>query len=222
MNKQQFRGMTLVAVAAVVMAAAAGGAQASIIRFDNPPGPGHFEWEPPAGGQNVLLNITHAHNDQGQPLATPGSFRQVWSGVSNISVGGSSSTLNRIQAWLVPSGTFSMVSSADFGTLLPLPTPNVFGVSGFVHRDSTPAGDPEWAFDEGVEKYLSVKFDLGGGDQFGWIGVVRTGNLLDAFAWGYETTPGVPIAAGAPEPGSLALLAFGAVGAMTRRGRSRA
>ena len=66
--------------------------------------------------------------------------------------------------------------------------------------------------------YLGVRFDPGDGNHYGWIGVEFDGAELEAFAWGYETDPGVPIAAGTPEPGSLALLAFGA-GALLRRKR---
>lgn len=44
---------------------------------------------------------------------------------------------------------------------------------------------------------------------------------LDAFAWGYETDPDVPIAAGIPEPGTLAALALGAAAALAGRRRVR-
>ena len=75
---------------------------------------------------------------------------------------------------------------------------------------------------EGQPAYLGVRFDQGAGWQYAWIGVVRNPDgtdpaLVDAFAWGHETTPGVSIPAGAPEPASLALLAFGAVAALRRR-----
>jgi len=72
-------------------------------------------------------------------------------------------------------------------------------------------------FPEGVPLYLGVRFN-GPAWQYGWIGVERiSGSELDAFAWGYETTPGVAIPAGIPEPGSLALLAFGALAVAGRR-----
>jgi hypothetical protein len=60
--------------------------------------------------------------------------------------------------------------------------------------------------------YMPLVFDLGLGSQFGWVGVTFDPGTptLDAFAWGYETEVGVPIAAGAPEPATLAALALGA------------
>jgi hypothetical protein len=74
--------------------------------------------------------------------------------------------------------------------------------------------------------YMGVRFSDVDGYHYGWIGVLRTGNFptrptrdWTAFAWGYETEPGVPIVAGIPAPGTLAALAFGAV--VTRRGRKR-
>ena len=72
---------------------------------------------------------------------------------------------------------------------------------------------------EGVEPYLGIRFDLGGGYQHSWLGVVHTGPELDAFAWGYETEVGVPIPAGVPEPGTLAALAVGAAALLGRRRR---
>ena len=68
---------------------------------------------------------------------------------------------------------------------------------------------------------MAVRFSDIDGDHYGWISVVRPGIFwsFNAFAWGYETDPGVPIRAGIPAPGTLAALAFGAV--VTRRGRKR-
>ncbi len=79
----------------------------------------------------------------------------------------------------------------------------------------------EWfsQFAEGTAGYMGVQFSDVDGDHYGWIGVVRHDSFFDAFAWGYETEPGVAIIAGVPAPGTLAALAFGAV--VTRRGRKR-
>lgn len=46
---------------------------------------------------------------------------------------------------------------------------------------------------ENERSYIGVRFDRGLGIQYGWIGVVRHGMELEAFAWGYETVAGVPI-----------------------------
>ena len=65
-------------------------------------------------------------------------------------------------------------------------------------------------------KYLGVKFTIGAVTNYGWIHVVVDGSseptnaLIKGYA--YEDTPGGQIAAGVPEPGSLALLALGAAG----------
>jgi hypothetical protein len=76
-------------------------------------------------------------------------------------------------------------------------------------------------FPEGVAGYMAVRFSDIDGYHYGWIGVVRNFNSMDfdAFAWGYETDPGVGIVAGIPAPGTLAALAFGV--AAVGRGRKR-
>ena len=81
-----------------------------------------------------------------------------------------------------------------------IPTGNPWGYSGYSAYDGYPSNIPE-----GVAKYIGIRFDQGAGYQYGWIGVVRTGHELEAFAWGYETDPGVPIEAGAEsvEPGPI-------------------
>ena len=105
---------------------------------------------------------------------------------------------------------YQMVGLAG-GTLIP-------SGLGWNYYSYAYAGSP---FPEGVPLYLGVRFN-GPAWQYGWIGVERIdGNKLDAFAWGYETEPGVPIAAGAPEPGSLALLAFGAGALASRRRKGK-
>jgi hypothetical protein len=93
------------------------------------------------------------------------------------------------------------------------------------HSFSYPHFPPDEETDFGVwpnVKYLGVQFSDVDGAHYGWVSVYSYFYIdlnLHAFAWGYETEPGVPIVAGIPAPGTLAALAFGA--AVTRRGRKR-
>ncbi len=76
--------------------------------------------------------------------------------------------------------------------------------------------------------YAALRFDLDDGTHYGWAALNGRrssapdgGFLFDLLAWGYETTPGVSIQAGAtPTPGgALALLAIGAGAGLTRQRR---
>lgn len=102
----------------------------------------------------------------------------------------------------------------------------------FAVQSPSPAGEPiafqegqiidesytfygPWA--QGHTHYSPVYFGLKLPDgNYGWIlsKYNLDSNNFEALAWGYETRPGIGIAAGAPtvpEPGSLAMLATGAV-----------
>lgn len=73
----------------------------------------------------------------------------------------------------------------------------------------------------GEQVYVGVRLTIDSATHYGWIGVENHGGYIDVFAWGYETEAGVGIRAGAvPTPGALGVLAFGAVGALSRRKRS--
>ena len=64
--------------------------------------------------------------------------------------------------------------------------------------------------------YMGVEFDIDGSMHYGWIDLYigwGTG-WGQIYGWGYETEPGVSIAAGAvaiPEPATASLLAIGAI-----------
>lgn len=78
----------------------------------------------------------------------------------------------------------------------------------------------------GTDKYVGLKWDIGGGNvNYGWARVdVSAANQGTAtlFSYAYESTPNTPITAGAiPEPSSLALLAAGG-GAVALKRRRRA
>ena len=187
------------------------GAQAygQTIRFDNPAhgAGGHFHW--PLETPTLLwLDIKLAASAQPAGGPTAGTFVHTVfpapTNGSNIGSGG----VSEVQ---VGNTHTSALVGFEFGETIPGSFD--WAGSGIVTHSSIGGSE----FLEGVEKYVGVRFDLGFGWQYGWIGGVRTGLELEVFAWGYEQTPGVPIAAGIPAPASVALLALGGLVAARRR-----
>ncbi len=177
-----------VAKALAAAGAIAGGTQAyaAPMRFDNPPGPNHFEWNTSPGHE--YLDILADQSSQ------PGGEQAVGTFERDPYVYGEKvfAIPNRIQAETV--GWFMKLVGTGAGE--PIPIPGVpFEVTGLI--DCTYPAYAGSLLPEGEQTYLGVRFDPGDGNHYGWIGVVRTGGELDPFAWGYETDPGVPIAAGA-------------------------
>ena len=77
----------------------------------------------------------------------------------------------------------------------------------------------------GTDKYVGLKWDIGGGDfRFGWARVDVTpagGGTATLFSYAYETAANTAIAAGViPEPSALALLAAGGGAVALRRRRN--
>lgn len=79
-------------------------------------------------------------------------------------------------------------------------------------------GDPPFTlspFPEGERRFVGVRTPTG---NYAWIEVERTGLSLRAFAWAYETEPGVPILAGqVPAPGTAVMLAMTLATGLRRR-----
>jgi len=195
-------------LAALAIMVTATHAHATPIRFDNPPGTGHFDWAPPVGEVRIL-DVTLPAESQ-----DPGASH----GESTIGQYIIDTTRSRLEAPTdgldMELGGYSDVFAlpVGFGEMIPSGAP--FDNVGWVYFEGY---DSE--FPEGLEAYLGVQFPIAGETHYGWVGAVRTGLELDAFAWGYETEVGVPIAAGAPEPGTLAMLAVGAAALVGRRRR---
>ena len=218
MKKHSQLSLVCAAAALLVGAATAG---AEVIYFENPaPGqPGHYDWVPPAGDVTHWLDITLPATAQ-PGVEGPTSFQQrnysdaagkLFSGAltAYFAAGG----VHESQLW--PAQELDMIPAEG-----PLPPDYNWRWNAFVYEPAYGTN-----FTTGAEEYVGVRFDLTDNGiedyQYGWIGVIYDGDIaLDAFAWGYETEVGVPIEAGVPEPGSLALMALGAVGVMTRRRRA--
>ncbi len=198
------------ALAAAAVIAAGTQAYASPVRFDNLPegAPGWFDWKTPNPPEtrrwlDVTLDVAS------QPLGLAGVVSEFGHASSASPFGEVVARDDLGIAGLQVGGFYDYVLvGVDSGVLIP--SGLAWGGRAFAdyYGTETPEGAPS---------YLGVKFDPGDGVHYGWIGVERTGTRLATFAWGYETTPGVPIEAGVPEPGSLALLAFGAAAALRKR-----
>jgi len=197
------------ALAAAAVIAAGTQAYADPVRYDNLPegAPGWFDWKTPNPEQSYRwLDVTKDVGTQPSGVGGNDGFGHT---------GEDAGPWQFIVALDDVGGAMQVGGYADY-VVVGVPSDTLIP-SGFTWQD--------WGYvdfygaetPEGLQSYLGVRFDPGDGLHYGWIGVVRTGTQFDAFAWGYETEVGVAIEAGVPEPGSLALLAFGAAAALRRR-----
>jgi len=194
------------AQALTASAAIAAGTQAYAeqLRFDNPaPGdPGRFSWRGPSDTE-TWLDITKPVFEQTGLPSGPASISQVeypgfgwlegYAGTAELGAGG-----------LLDLFLIGVPSPYWWG----VPDVEAWRSYAFVYYSGYGSELPQ-----GVPAYIAARFDEGDGWLYGWVGVVRDGTGLEPFAWGYDTVP---------EPGALALLAFGAALAGShRRGPER-
>jgi len=186
-------------------AAIAGGTQAyaSPVHFNNPPGPDHFEWHG-ALGTSVWLDVTAPAASQTGLPSGPLSLGQVdyYSYYSRVETNAATTELGvggLYDCFLIdapPIHYYMQFLGFDVETWSP---------RGLIYYTGYGSELPE-----GSVAYLALRFDPGDGIHYGWVGVVRDGAGLDAWAWGYDTDP-------VPEPGTFSMLAVGAAAVAGRR-----
>jgi hypothetical protein len=207
-------------------AAIATGTQAygEVVIFINPPEgePGHFDWALDSDSNlnsNSWLDITRPSTDQGGLVGQSSVGQLLHSGGSyfpysfNYTFSGAAVISTTDTPYIPFMGTTVAVDLGDEingGALF----------SRYSEHARFQFGADFSDFPLYMVKYMGVRFNDVDGYHYGWISVMAHGFFVRefrAFAWGYETEPGVPIIAGIPAPGTLAALAFGAV--VTRRKR---
>ncbi len=113
---------------------------------------------------------------------------------------------------------FNYTSALAAGTLIDAAATS----TGSFAQSMAYANNPNSQFDNVTDAYIGLEFPIAGQSHFGWIRV-SINNAAATFIvhdWGYESDPGVGIAAGAtPEPGTLGMLAAGAAGLACMRRR---
>jgi len=201
-------------------AAIAGGTQAYAvpIRFDNPAQGevGHFDWDDPsAPGLAVYLPASS------QPAPTDYYGGQLPGAVREEGGGGFYNVRGYSIRFAIADISGRLLIPVSSGQLIG-PTTPVGPFYGYQARLYDLADGHGTLLPEDTPAYIAFRWSQADGTHFGWIGVELNSSthLADAFAWGYESDPNTPIAAGAPEPGSLALLACGVAGVAIRRRKS--
>ena len=187
------RAVRTAALAGAAALAAGTSAYAEPVRFDNPADGevGHFHWPAPINGS--WLDVTLDAASQPGMASGDSSFRHLIYDEPSYGFGTVDTPVDEPNDVVVDqSSGYSVLVGLDSGQIIDnaVGVWNPTGYATYVYAGLA-------AFAEGVSKYLGVRFDAGSGYQYGWIGVTRNGNELEAFAWGYETEPGVPICAGA-------------------------
>lgn len=204
--------------------AIAGGTQAygEAIQFENPPGPCHFVWQSfnLGGSDRGVLDITQNHLNQPSTVFafSPYEFEAQGSTYPCYIDGQGYTTCvegfvrggfgyyypygqANVEIQSVPACQYYYGYVYD-GSLIPNNTvsvPNYSNSMLFIGDtvDMTPYSNCGSLLPEAPQKsYIGVSIDISGSTHYGWIGVYRTGHVLDAFAWGYETTSLTPIVPG--------------------------
>ncbi|MCA9312114.1 MAG: hypothetical protein KDA21_12955 [Phycisphaerales bacterium] len=216
-------------IAAAVVLAAGTQAYGAAVRFDNPAGPGHFNWI------ERTLDLTQPAAAQPSALGDSGISSGVWAHIRMYTASdyqtifartarGGASPLVSGQTLEGAFETYTYVKALSAGD-------EVGAASGDFSDDAMMAarigGSPYYGWYDRTDltmygtSYVGFRFahPLTGMMHYGWVSLYFDPYFaaVDALAWGYETRPETPVPAGAPTPGTLAGLALGAAAFGGRR-----
>lgn len=216
--------MRTIILAAGVFGLLAASASSEPVRFENPTGAGHIDWE------NFAIDIT-------LPASQQTGTESVSTLVNSVNVDPPEHFPQDIVSSLSMGFTTRIVVDPDIG-IVPMEFGELIGPGGMIpdgggavfFRDTIEEnGGPVSSlvfFPLGVS-FIGVSFKAFPEDDvvthFGWMEVdlfqrPDGTHKVDALAWGYETEPGVPVAAGAPAPGAAgAFVIAGAAWCLRRR-----
>jgi hypothetical protein len=186
--------------AAVVLAG--GMAFGAPVRFDND---GSFEWRPGACGDTVWLDITLAPADQGGGgyyYYPPDSAlsQTYYYGTCNDNKDGNYfycgyRAFNN--AWVQEGGSYSVVDPLAAGTIIGPDSAWGDRTTMSVYRSPCCEAN-DWGT-VGTVAYAGVRIAIDGRTHYGWVKCRLTdprAAQLEALAWGYESEPDTPVAAG--------------------------
>lgn len=192
----------------------AGGTQvyAGVVQYYNPPEghPDHFEWRGSLGVVTWLDITQSATNQPGLPNGPSSIGQTEYPGFGFLEGG-----VPAVEMEVNQLEDLFLKPISVFHEGVPSNPNSIWSSEAFIYYDGYGSQLPE-----GAQTYLGVRFNPGDGVHYGWIGVVRDGMGLEAFAWAYETEAGVPIPP-YPEPGTLSMLAFGVCGVTAIRRRKK-
>ena len=238
-------------LAAALAIAAGTQAYAVPVRYDNPAGPDHYQWDTFAGNNLDIRMSAAAQNNGYIPGVTVNADYRYGSGYYGLLA----SRAIGYYAGSAQSSLFGADGLLRSGYYLQAITPGSmvgiggqsFDYMGFAYADmSFYYYDTDYGAYSGLRSFFSEGLNYLGlrivtdtvrglETHYGWMAVevglydlpeaygfgdLEMLAITNAVAWGWETEPYTPIAAGIPAPGSLAALAFGAV-AVGGRGRRK-
>ena len=163
------------------------------------------------------------------PNTAPGLYGVVWQ--INMNGLGTNGTLGymgpfiRYAFALGPLDFIDSTGSFNAGGQSCLGSKYSYGAAGQFYYGGFAANGPNGSVAPGTFAFAGFRFQAADGIHYGYVELAVSAGLLDfrSFGAAYESTPGMGIRAALPEPGTLSLLALGAVGilgAVIKRRRS--